>query len=393
MSIFKNHKTSADRSASDRSRHKEKIRRAIREGIYHIVSHESIIGQDGKKKIKIPVRGIKEYRFVYGDNSSNKKVGSAQGKNIRKGQKLSQRQLKKKGQGKASDKKGEEYYEVEITLEELSHHLFDNLNLPELEKKKFKDLVTESPKRKGYRKKGIRPRLSKKETLKNKIKRKKASERNSENLLRPRDDDRFPFHESDLKYKHIDRKPNENTNAVIFFIMDTSGSMNESKKFMARSFFFLLYHFLRHKYENTEIVFISHSVDAKEVSEDDFFKKGSAGGTLMSSGLEKCRDIIKKRFHPDAWNIYAFHCSDGDNWPSDNNKAVNLSISLKEICQLYCYIQIVPRSEQQREFWSSGGMAGIYNKIIDSKFKVVNLESADDIWKEFKRIFGENTNV
>jgi len=387
MSIFKNHKTSADRSASDRSRHKEKIRRAIREGIYHIVTNESIIGKDGKKKIKIPVRGIKEYRFVYGDNSSNKKVGSAQGKNIRKGQKLSKnKKLKDKEDGKAGNESGEDYYEVEITLEELSHHLFDNLKLPELEKKKFKSLVLDTVKRKGYRKTGIKPRLSKRETLKNKIKRKNATRREN-----PDTEERFPFHESDLKYKHITKKSNENTNAVIFFIMDTSGSMNDSKKFMARSFFFLLYHFIRHKYKNTEIVFISHSIDAKEVSEDDFFKKSSSGGTIMSSGVEKCTEIINKRFHPDAWNIYAFHCSDGDNWPEDNNRAVNRSLDLKEICQLYCYIQIVPSAEPQ--FWSTGGMAGVYSKITDSRFKIVLLESADDIWKEFKRIFGENTNV
>ena len=88
MSIFKEHKTIADRSASDRSRHKKKIERAIREGIHDIIADESIIGQDGKKKIKIPVKGIKEYRFVFGDNDTNKQVGSAPGKNIRKGQQI-----------------------------------------------------------------------------------------------------------------------------------------------------------------------------------------------------------------------------------------------------------------------------------------------------------------
>ena len=85
MSIFKEHKTSADRSATDRRRHKQKIEKAIREGVHNIIADESIIGQDGKKKIRIPVRGIKEYRFVYGDNSQNKRVGSAQGKNIQRG--------------------------------------------------------------------------------------------------------------------------------------------------------------------------------------------------------------------------------------------------------------------------------------------------------------------
>ena len=88
MSIFKKHNTNADRSASDRRRHKEKIEKAIKEGIHDIVAEESIIGQSGKKKIKIPVRGIKEYQFVFGKNQGSKGVGSAQGQDIRKGQKI-----------------------------------------------------------------------------------------------------------------------------------------------------------------------------------------------------------------------------------------------------------------------------------------------------------------
>jgi sporulation protein YhbH len=380
MSIFKNHKTSADRSASDRSRHKEKIKRAIKEGVYNIVSNESIIGKDGKKKIRIPVRGIKEYRFIYGKNE--KRVGSAPGKNINKGQVIGENKKKKSTKpDKAGNKKGEEFYDVEITLEELSKYLFDNLNLPDLEKKKIKDIISEGFKRKGYRKKGIRPRLSKKETLKNKIKRKKASSRDNPDF----NEDEFSFHESDLKYKHIDNKTKENSNAVIFFMMDTSGSMTKHKRFKARSFFFLLYHFIRNRYKNVEIVFISHSVDAKEVSEDNFFKESSTGGTIISSALEKCLDIVDKRYHKDSWNIYAFHCSDGDNWPTDNDRAVNLSLSLSEICQLYCYIQIAAAPDET--FWTTGGMAGIYGKIVSPTFKIVLIEKPEDVWNEFKRIF------
>ena len=389
MSIFKNHKTSADRSATDRSRHKEKIKRALKEGISDIVSDESIIGQDGKKKIRIPVRGIKEYRFVYGDNEENKKTGSAPGKNISRGQQVGKKKKgKAPGEGKAGNEKGEEFYEVEVTLEELSEYLFDNLKLPDLEKKRFRNIKDDQFKRKGHRTSGIRPRLSKKETLKNKIKRKNAKIRISGELDK---DERFPFHASDLKYRHIVKTPKESSNAVIFFIMDTSGSMGKDKKFMARSFFFLLYHFIRNKYENVEIAFISHSVDAKEVNEDDFFKKGSAGGTLMSSGLEKCLEITENRYHPSLWNIYTFHCSDGDNWPADNDKALSLSKRMKEICQLYCYVQIIPGGEMN--FFSSGGMAGVYRPISDSKFKIVQIEKSEDIWAEFKRIFGGRVNV
>ena len=125
MSIFKEHKTSADRSATDRRRHKQKIEKAIREGVHHVISDESIIGQDGKKKIRIPVRGIKEYRFVYGENSKNQRVGSAQGKNISRGQQIGTGQQKKPAQGdKAGNEQGVEYYDVEITLDELAAPIY-----------------------------------------------------------------------------------------------------------------------------------------------------------------------------------------------------------------------------------------------------------------------------
>ena len=390
MAIFKENKRLSDRSASDRSRHKKKIEDAIREGVYDIVSDESIIGKQGKKKIKIPVKGIKEYRFVYGENSQNKKVGSAPGKDIRKGQKIGKSKEEKGKGNKPGNEKGEEFYEVEITLEELASYLFDGLNLPDLEKKKLKNIVGEKFKRSGYRKKGIQPRLSKKETLKNKIRRKKAATQSG--AYDPESDDRFPFHKDDLKYKHIKSKPVEASNAVIFFLMDTSGSMTQSKKFMARSFFFILYHFLRHKYQNIELVFISHDVSAKEVDEDQFFGKGSSGGTLISSALDLCLDMIKKRFHPNSWNIYTFHCSDGENWPEDNKKSIDLSVKLKEICQLYGFLEVIPANEKIH--WANGtNMSDTYTHLVDEKFKIVKLTEPDDIWPQFKKLFGGKINV
>jgi len=391
MSIFKNHKRSADRSASDRRRHKKKIEDALREGVYDIVSEESIIGQDGKKKIRIPVKGIKEYRFIYGENNKNKKVGAAPGKNIKKGQRVGRKPQKKPSTGNKPGKEaGEEYYDVEITLEELASYLFDSLNLPDLEKKMFKNVMGEKFKRKGYRNQGIRPRLDKKKTVINKMKRKAAQSRVGNNKsAEEENDDRFPFHESDLKYKFIKPTPRESSNAVVFFIMDVSGSMTKRKKYIARSFFFLLYQFLNHKYSNVDVLFIAHTTDAHEVNEEQFFSRGTGGGTLISSALDLTYDIINKRYHPNSWNIYSFHCSDGDNWQDDNDKAVDMSQKLKEVCQLYGYCEIKPESEEYG--WVTAGGNTItrrYEEIEDSKFKIVKINDETHIWPSFKKFFG-----
>jgi len=386
MSTFKENKGVSDRSGSDRQRHKEKIDRAIKDGIHNIVADESIIGQDGKKKIKIPVKGIKEYRFVYGDNENKKNVGSAQGKDIAKGQKVGS---KDKGQpakpNKAGNSEGEEYYEVEITLEELANYLFDDLKLPNMEKRKIKNIAEKSYKRHGYRKKGIRPRLDKKQTIKNKIKRKKKAVKN--NSFDPESDDRFAFHNDDLKYRHIKEKTKHSSNACVFFIMDVSGSMTKGKKFLARSFFFLLYQFIRSKYENTEHCFISHDYSANEVSEEDFFGKSTNGGTLVSTGLKKCHDIINSRYNPETWNIYVFQCSDGDNWPEDNDNTIELANILKNISQFFGYCEIEPRD--RKSAWAQlSALSETYSSLVDKKFKIAEIRNKDDLWLAFQRFFG-----
>ncbi len=389
MSVFRTHKTNADRSAPDRARHKKKIEKAIKDGIHDIVAEESIIGQDGKKKIRIPVRGIKQYKFIYGTSKGSKGVGSAQGKDIRKGQVI--KKAKKKGNGGKPDKpgneKGEEFYDVEITLDELAKYLFEDLNLPDLQKKQSDSIFSEKIKRKGYRSKGIRVRLSKKETLKNKIRRQKKSEMNG--TFDPSGDERFPFHENDLKYKHIEVKKKPITSAVIFFIMDVSGSMDKNKKFLARSFFFLLYQFIRYKYEAVDLVFISHTTEGKEVTEDDFFKKSSTGGTYISSGLTKELEVIERKYPSNSWNIYSFHCSDGENWSEDNPRAFNAMQNVINLSQMTAYIQI----NHLGETIYGEEMTEVFSPLECDKFKLIKIKEKDDIWPQFKKLFGGKINV
>jgi len=393
VSIFREHKTIADRAASDRSRHRHKIEKAIKESIKDVVAEESIIGQSGKKKIRIPVKGIKEHRFVYGNNEENKRVGSAQGKEVSPGQRIGHRRKVKsegEGDGKAGNKPGEEMYEIEMSLEELAGYLFSDLELPELEKKSFKFTTQEKMKRKGKRPYGIRPRLSKKETIKQKIKRKKAAIKAGS--FDPESGERFTFHESDLRYKHIAPVKKENTAAVVFFVMDVSGSMTKSKKFLARSFFFLLYQFLNHKYSSIDVVFISHTADAKEVNEDQFFTQVPNGGTLVSTGLKKVEEIIEKRYHPNNWNIYTFYCGDGDNWSIDNEEAIEAFKRLKEINQAMCYTEIGTESRySDLQIFAGKADKRLWDlvKLAEGdNFKRIKLAESKDVWPAFKKLFG-----
>jgi len=389
VSIFTEHKTIADRSAADRSRHKRKIEKAIRDGVTDIIADESIIGQDGKKRIKIPVKGIKEWQFVYGDNEGNKQVGSAPGSPVQKGQ------VVKKGQqqgqsNKAGNDKGEETYEVEITLEELAEYLFDSLSLPELERKKIKTILEEKPKRHGTRPEGIRPRLDKKESAIQRLKRKAASNRTGEVEIDPvTGEERFPFHDNDLRYHHIKSKPKEATNAVIFFMMDVSGSMTTNIKFIARSFFFLLYQFLRHKYEKIEIAFIAHTTEAEIVDEEKFFKRVASGGTHISSAPKLALELVNDRYHPSSWNIYAFHCTDGDNWDEDNDAAVEAFLSLSSVSQLVGYNEIIVDSE--RPSWDKTKNSKLWSRLNDvgaKNMKLNVLNTKEDVWPAFKNLFG-----
>jgi sporulation protein YhbH len=396
MSTFRERRSVADRSAADRKRHKEKIDRAIRDGIKDVIADESIIGQEGSKKVKIPVKGIKEYQFIYGENKENKKVASAGDKDVKRGQVLRKKPQKGKGKSpgrKGSNETGEEYYEVEVSLDELAEYLFANLELPDLEKKRFRFVRDKKLKRSGYRKKGMRSRLSKKETIKRKIRRKKMAV--AAGSYDPESGERFPFHKDDLKYKHMREKVTESSSAVIFFIMDVSGSMDTNKKYLARSFYFLLYQFLRYRYENVEVVFLSHCTEAKEVSEDDFFKRGTSGGTIMSSALEMEKEIIAKRYHPSNWNVYTFYCGDGENWPVDNAKATELINELAEVNQLISYAEINPfHSDPNPALFNyrpendGGSMWHSLSKSDPQKVKRIRIIDQSDIFPAFSKLFG-----
>ena len=372
----------SDRSAGDRLRHREKVRQSIRENIADIVAEESIIGRDRDRIIKVPIRGIKEYRFIHGDNAP--KVAQGGGEAVPGDVVEDLGGQDPYGDGKAGNQPGIDYYETDITLDELIDILFEDLELPDLERKKLRAIeVQRQSRRKGYRPVGIRVRLDKRRTVKEKLRRRLASH------AKPVDGqfkERFPFHEDDLVYRHVATDTKKESNAVVLCMMDTSGSMDTLKKYLARSFFFLLCQFVASKYRNVEIVFIAHHAQAIEVTEEEFFSKGEAGGTLISSAYERALDIIAARYHPSLWNIYAFHCSDGDNFDADNAPALRRARDLCEVCNLFGYGEIKPHGHYAYE----SSMMTVFRELAVSNFLALRIERKEDVYPSFKRFLSKD---
>ncbi|PKM93734.1 MAG: sporulation protein YhbH [Firmicutes bacterium HGW-Firmicutes-1] len=382
MAIFREFDSRGrDRSAEDRRRHRELVDDAIKKNIGNIIAEESIIGQSTNKKIKIPIKGIKEYQFVFGKNQYG--TGSGNGEEKR-GDKIGNADDMKEGHGEAGNNEGEDIYETEVTIEELIQYLFEDLNLPFLERKKFNQLETEKNYRKlGIKRKGIPPKLAKKRSVIEKIKRQKAYQRGKKDEVdKTEEKPRFPFKEDDLRYYRLREDIRKESNAVIICIMDTSGSMDVTKKYLARSFYFLLYQFIRLKYVNVEIAFVAHTTIGKEVNEDDFFHKGESGGTYISSGYEKALEIIEARYNPSIWNVYAFHCSDGDNWSEDNEKALALAKKLCDTCNLFGYGEIFhPSFPRLSNIWQ------LYTaQLKNPNFSVVTMSKKEDVIPALRKL-------
>ncbi|HEV7733388.1 MAG TPA: DUF444 family protein [Candidatus Binatia bacterium] len=379
----------SDRSAGDRARHRVKVRESIRDNIADIIAEESIIGQNRDRIIKVPIRGIREYRFVYGDNTP----GAGQGDgDSEAGQIVGKNKSQQQGEDKAGDQAGADYYETDVTLEELIDIMFEDLELPDLERKALRQIdAYRIAKRKGYRAVGIRIRLDKKRTARERARRKMVSRRTKGVSTSPASADvarrgRFPFHDDDLVYRHMITDVRQESNAVVLCLMDTSGSMDTMKKYLARSFFFLLYQFICTKYRNVEIAFIAHHTEAKEVTEEEFFHKGESGGTFISSAYQKALDIIQARYHPSLWNVYAFHCSDGDNFDSDNPAALKTAKELSDLCNLFGYGEIKPLGSRYYE----SSMLNIFRRLDADNFQTVLIERKEDIWPSFKTFLGKD---
>lgn len=354
----------------DQTRHQQKVREALKRSLPDLISEENIILSDGKRIVKVPIRSLDEFKFRYNYNK-RKHVGQGDG-DSKVGDVLGTDGSQAKGPGKgeqAGDQPGIDYYEAEVNLEELESLLFEDLELPNLKPKSAQNIDVTDIAFNDVRKKGIQTNIDKKRTILEAIKR-NAREGQSSLSISP----------DDLRYKTWTEIRKPESNAVIIAMMDTSGSMGQFEKYVARSFFFWMTRFLRHRYENVEIVFIAHHTEAKEVSEEEFFTKGESGGTICSSAYAKALEIIDSRYSPERHNIYPFHFSDGDNLTSDNERCVRYIEELIKRSNLFGYGEV-------NQYNRSSTLMSAYRHIQRPGFRHHIIREKKEVYAALKTFF------
>lgn len=366
----------------DQDRHKERVKEAIRKNLGSIVSNEAIILSDGRRTVKVPIRSLDEYKFRF-DHRKRRHVGQGDGK-TRVGDVLAREgqtgQGTGRGAGPAGQEAGADYYDAEVDIDELAALIFEDLQLPFLEEKAKKAMPAKTTRFNEIRRTGVMANLDKRRMILENIKRNAREARDARFGNVRKEDLRFKSWEEDKRYE---------SNAVVLAIMDVSGSMGEFKKYIARSFFFWMVRFLRTKYDNVEIVFISHHTEAREVTEEQFFTQGESGGTVVSSAYQLALDVIKARYRPADWNIYPFHFSDGDNYYSDNEEAVRLADELISTCNLFGYGEIGEEGGAGYRR-SSGALLSIFSDRLKQKerFIGVRIDDKEDVYPALKQFFG-----
>lgn len=355
----------------DQNRHQEKVREAVKQNLPDLITDESIIMQNGKQILKIPIKSLDEYRFRYNYRKS-KQVGQGDG-DSQVGDVLGSDPQPGAGPGKgqtAGDQPGEDYYDTEISLDEVESMLFEELELPDLEEKEKQQMQAADIVFHDVRKKGLMSNIDKKRTILQNLKRNAGSGQPGIHHISP----------DDLRYKTWEEVQKPQSSAAIIAMMDTSGSMGSFEKYVARSFFHWMTRFLRTKYEHVEIVFIAHHTEAREVTEEEFFTKGESGGTICSSAYIKALQVIDSRFPPAQYNLYPFHFSDGDNLSSDNDRCVQLIHELLTRCNMFGYGEV-------NQYNRSSTLMTAYKQIHHPKFQYSIIKEKGEVYQALKTFF------
>ena len=404
-----------NKSAVNRQRFLRRYRSQIKKAVAESISKRSVTDTESSENISIPSRDIKEPIFHQGRGGDRDRVlpGNDQfspGDKIKRPQGGGQGS----GQGQASDSgEGQDDFSFSISMDEYLNLLFDDLELPNLQKTELQTETEYETYRAGFRAEGIPTNIDIVRSLRGAMARRIALTAGKKRKLKQLEADleeleqqqpydealhaellaqidelkykinRVPFIDTfDLRFRNFDKRPLPSSNAVMFCLMDVSGSMDQATKEMAKRFYILLYQFLTRSYDNIEVVYIRHHTQAKEVDEQEFFYSQETGGTIVSSALFLMDEIVKERYPPSQWNIYAAQASDGDNWADDSPKCGKLLRErLLKYTRYYSYIEITNRSHQT--LWHE------YDSIDKEydNFAMKDIKQAADIYPIFREFF------
>jgi uncharacterized sporulation protein YeaH/YhbH (DUF444 family) len=400
-------------------RHKDQVREAVKRAIDNRGIRD--VGKE-KEEVHIPKRDLKEPVFGHGQGGVRDMVHPGN-KDFVRGDRIERPKgggSGGSGKGQASDSgEGEDDFIFTLSKEEFMQIFFDDLALPNMERMQLAETPEFKYQRAGYSTDGTQNNLALVKSLRNKIGRaiagglpadkekfKKLKERlailesfapmyeweseiarNEIKEIREELESlalrigRVKLDPHDLRYRSRVRVPVPTSKAVMFCLMDISGSMDEERKDLSKRFFVLLYLFLTRYYERIDLVFIRHHTQAQEVSEEDFFHSRETGGTVVSSALILMDEIITERYSPSEWNIYGAQASDGDNWHNDNGRSSEiLKEQILPLCRYFAYVQV---AEAEQSLWEE------YAKLQSghSNFAMKKALDPTQIYPVFRELF------
>ncbi len=313
------------RIEADRARFREIVRGRIRQDLRKYLSTGELIGRAGDRAVSIPLPQIELPRFIFGDNPKGRGRDGGEGGESNEGE-----AAEGEGPGGAGSQAGNHILEVEVDLDELAEMLGDELQLPNIQPRGVKELSTDGGRYNGVRQTGPDSLRHFRRSFKNALLRSIASG------VYDYDNPRILPERQDFRYRMRKSCPQPDSSAVVFHMMDVSGSMGREQKEIVRIKAFWIDTWLRSQYKNLEVVYIVHDAVARVVDQHTFFHLRESGGTKISSAYELCLKQIAERYRPEDWNIYPFHYSDGDNWSARDT----------ELCVSMLRDEILPRVNQ-----------------------------------------------
>jgi uncharacterized sporulation protein YeaH/YhbH (DUF444 family) len=414
-----------DKSLGNRQRFLRRAREELKHSIRDQIRTGKISDVDAEHTVSMPAKGISEPRFDDAKDSGRRQHVLPGNKHFAPGDRIP-----KPGQGggigsRPGKRISEDDFRFVLSREEVLDLFFEDLELPDMVKLNLKEIVAFKPRRAGFTVTGAATNINVGRTMRHshgrRIALKRPKRQEVEAVRRelaaleaaqPNEADRERIAELrtelerlerrrrliafvdpiDIRFNRFDPQPVPNANAVMFCLMDVSGSMGEREKDLAKRFFVLLHLFLKRRYDRTEIVFIRHTHEAQEVDEETFFYSTQSGGTIVSTALEEMRRVIDERYPASEWNIYAAQASDGDNSVTDSERCISLlDGEIMRLCQYFAYVEIIDERESHIFGSTDNGTSlwQAYSTVDDNwpNFQMTRIAKAADIYPVFRRLF------